>query len=207
MPGVHWFACAGARAPGRPSGIPHSAFASEYYSIARRVTVTALRSDVLNVSRRHVDMLFLGQTTSGAHNLRGSIRRAQGDRAGAFADYEAALNLRGGSEHASDAQIGESMSELGFEMVMSGRIHKGIAYLENGVDFLKRGPANGFLIRAMRKLGRSYVLAGSPLSALRTLDEAYQLASDRNLLDKISPVDRLASTATGLIGLRNRSAS
>jgi hypothetical protein len=176
-----------------PNGTPHGAFASEYYSIAKRVTAWSLRRSVLEVSRRHADMLFSGMATSGAYNLRGSIKRAQGDRAGALADYESALDLRRGSEHATDAQIGESMSELGFAIVMAGGVHKGIAHLEEGVALLRRAPASGFLIRAMRKLGRGYMLAGSPISAVRTLDEAYRIASDQQLLDQIGTLDRFAS--------------
>jgi hypothetical protein len=70
--------------------------------------------------------------------------------------------------------------------------------LEAGVDLLRQGRPDGFVVRAVRKLGRAYLLVGSPRQSLKTLDEGYRLATELGLFDQISSLDRIA----GAIGHR-----
>lgn len=173
--------------------VPHGPLASEYYSIASKISERALKQRILAVSRKHVDVQFDVKPTSGVYALRGSIKWAQGDREGSIEDYFRVLELREGDEHAGPGQVGEAMTELGFALLRSGQRGRGLSYLERGTEKLKAEPPNGFQVRAIRKLGRAYLLTGSPRAALRTLDEGYRVATRLGLYDKIGALDRLGS--------------
>jgi hypothetical protein len=172
--------------------VPHGALASEYYSIAKKVTDARVRRNNLNLSREHAECLFDGGETSGAFAMRGSIRWAQGDLVGAINDYKTMLDLRQGCEEGSDQQIGEAKCELGFAMVMNGHSGAGVRMMESGLGMFDPNKPDGFQVRAMRKLGRAYLRAGSPISALRTLEKAYELAQRRGLYDQIGRLDQMA---------------
>lgn len=180
---------------GRQSETPHGPMASEYYSIAKRVGRRDLRASVLEMAKRHVDASFLGGETSGKLALRGSVYKALGRNSDAIADYERTLALRLGAEDASQQEIGDAMSELGFALVFAGRIRRGLAMMEEGVARLEGGASSGFLVRAKRKLGRAYLVAAAPFRALETLAEAHEIATQYDFLDQVGQIDRLAAAA------------
>ncbi|MDO9223613.1 MAG: hypothetical protein Q7U20_07865 [Caulobacter sp.] len=178
---------------GSMADAPHGAMASEYYSIAKTLGQPWLKARILKTSRQHIDAAFLTSQSSGNYALRGSIRRALGDRAGAIADYERTVELREGSEQATPAEIGDAKSELGFALVLAGNRKRGLSVMEEGIAFLEKEPPSGFLVRAKRKLGRAYLLAGSPQLALVTLSEAHDTATRYGMLDQVSQIDRVAA--------------
>jgi hypothetical protein len=175
--------------------------ASEYYSIAKTLPRASIRDQVLEVSYRHVEAAFAGGATSGKHALRGSIRFARRDRIGGLLDYEATVRLREGEEAATDAELGDARSELGFALVFDGQRERGLAEMEAGVALLERAGPSGFLVRAKRKLGRAYLRAFSPARALSTLEEAHDMALANGLLDQIDDIDRMAAEAARQIRL------
>jgi hypothetical protein len=172
---------------------PHGALSSEYYSIAKRVGSPVLRQTMLQTSLKHMEVAFLKMETSGNFAQRGSVRRALGDKAGAIADYEKTLTLRENHEAATPAQIGDAMTELGFALVLDGQRRRGVKYLENGVSLLEGSRPTGFLVRALRKLGRGYFLTGSPRLALATLARAHELAVQLDMRDQIGSLERTSA--------------
>ena len=181
-----------------PDEMPHGALSSEYYSIAKLVS-RDLRGAMLSISRAHIDAAFISGESSGKLAQRGSVRRAQGDARGAIEDYRRVVDLRRGSEHASQQAIAEGMTELGFALVFAGRRSEGLRLMEDGIALFADRPT-GFLVRAQRKLGRAYLRAGSPLLALDTLSEAHKNAVITGSLDQLSQIDRLAANVSARLG-------
>lgn len=120
-------------------------------------------------------------------------RYAVGDKEGAIEDYRRALQLRQSVEGAEQAAIGESMSELGFALVRNGRSREGLDLMERGLELMMTGPITGFVVRARRKLGGAYAMAGAPRRALGELAAAYQVAVDCGMADQVGAIDRLAA--------------
>jgi len=188
----------------RPGEMPHGALSSEYYSIAKLVS-RHLRGTMLETSRAHIDAAFQSGETSGKLAQRGSVRAAQGDAQGAIDDYRRVVELRRGSEQASDEQVAEGLTELGFALVFAGDGAEGLKLMEEGMN-LFRGPPTGFLVRAQRKLGRAYIRAGAPKRALETLELAHDTAIATGSMDQISRIDQLAAAISKQLGLaRSRS--
>jgi hypothetical protein len=178
-------------ATSRPADIPHGAMSSEYYSIAKLVSRPDLKAEVLTTSRAHIDAAFTTGETAAKLAQRGSVKGAQGDKAGAIEDYQKVVALRTGAEQASDDDIGQAKTELGFALVFAGRRAEGLKEMEDGIRKFG-GKPTGFLIRAQRKLGRAYIRAGSPLRALDVLAEAYDNAMATGALDQLSQIDKIA---------------
>jgi tetratricopeptide (TPR) repeat protein len=172
--------------------VPHGALASEYYSISRSVGLPWLRAEMLSMSRQHIDIVAEHDENAGVLAMRGSIRRTQGDCAGAISDYEGVLSRRLGVENALEGQIGEAETELGFALVFAGRRSRGIELIERGIARMEKYPEGGFLVRAKRKLGRAYLRSGAPLRALDALAEAHALAERYQVRDQAGSIDRLA---------------
>jgi tetratricopeptide (TPR) repeat protein len=175
----------------KAADIPHGGMSSEYYSIAKLVSRPALKAEVLTASRAHIDAAFLTGETSAKFAQRGSVKAAQGDKAGAIEDYRRVVALRTGEEQASDDDIGQAKTELGFALVFAGRRAEGLKEMEDGIRKFG-GKPTGFLIRAQRKLGRAYIRAGSPLRALDILAQAHDNAKATGALDQLSQIDKIA---------------
>lgn len=178
----------------RTSGIedvPHGAMSSEYYSISKLVGRRDLRRAMLDISRAHIDAAFQTGETAGKLAQRGSVRGAQGDAEGAIADFRRVVELRMGAENASRSDIGQAKTELGFALVFNGRRGEGLSLMEEGIGLFE-GEPNGFQVRALRKLGRAYLRAGSPLRALDTLAAAHRCAEQTGAMDQITQIDTLA---------------
>lgn len=182
----------------------HGALASEYYSIAKNLGSATLKRSMLDASREHISVAMLEGETANLLNIRGSIRGAQGDVSGRIEDFNLALSLRLDGEVSSLSEIGVAKSELGFALVLSGKVSVGIAHLEDGVAMLENCPQLGFLVRAKRKLGRAYLRAGSPKLAIATLAAAHSLANDIKAFDQVSQIDRIAARLDRLFTLRTR---
>ena len=60
--------------------------------------------------------------------------------------------MRSGVEEASDDDIGQAKTELGFALVFAGRSAEGLKEMEAGIA-LFGGQPTGFLVRAQRELG------------------------------------------------------
>jgi hypothetical protein len=71
-------------------------------------------------------------------------------------------------------------------------LKQGIRHMEEGLALLNQQPADGFTIRAMRKLAYGYARAGRVVSALDLSNDAYDLAMKRGAYDQIGRVERLA---------------
>ncbi len=171
---------------------PHGPLSSEYYSIAKLVTRRALKAQMLEISRSHIDVALRKGETGATLAQRGSVRWAQGDRNGAVEDYHRVVDLRTGAERASNDDIGQAMTELGFAMVFVGNRAKGLRQMEDGISLFS-GEPTGFLIRAKRKLGRAYIRAGAPRLAIGILSSVYEDAVSTGALDQISQIDKVAS--------------
>lgn len=171
---------------------PHGGFASEYYSIAARAHRPEYRHGALRMALKHIEAEFRKGEASGTLGLRGSIRYAVGDKEGAITDYRRALDRRESIEGADAAAIGEAMSELGFALVRTRKYNEGLSLMERGLDLLQAGPITGFVVRAKRKLGRAYALAGAPRHALGELADAYQIALEHGMEDQLGKIDKLA---------------
>jgi hypothetical protein len=175
----------------KPEDIPHGALSSEYYSIAKLLSRPDLKAEVLAASRAHIDVACLTGETAAKLAQRGSVKGAQGDTAGAIADYRQVVALRTDVEKASDDDIGQAKTELGFALVFAGRRAEGLKEMEDGISLFS-GEPTGFLIRAQRKLGRAYLRAGSPQRALDVLAQAYDNAVATGALDQGSQIDKIA---------------
>jgi tetratricopeptide (TPR) repeat protein len=181
---------------------PDGALASEYYSLARKAKASTWRAGMLDTSRRHVDRALARIGGAGEYQLRGSVRRLQGDREGAIEDYERALQLRLASG-AGPAQRGESESELGYALLGTARRREGLELLEQGAGRLTPDDG-GFYVRALRKLAIGYLRTLSPLRALSTLDAAMAHAEAVGLLDQISRIEALSIEASRMLALTRR---
>jgi len=183
----------------KPSDLPHGALSSEYYSIAKLVTVKRLKRAMLEKSRAHIDAAFLGEESANNYAQRGSVRFAQGDFPGAIADYRRVIDLRR-SEGAPADDIGQAMSELGFALVFNGSRSEGLKLMEDGLSLFDDRPT-GFLVRAQRKLGRAYLRAAAPIRAIEMLSKARANAEIIGANDQIQQIDRVASWIGKLLSL------
>lgn len=175
-----------------PPPTPHGAFASEYYSIAKKVGDGRLRGLFFDLALKHLNVTLSAAPDSQALAIRGSVYWQMGRRPEAIADYErvVALLMHSG---ASSSAIGSAKAELGFALVHSRRTRNlGLRYLEEGVTEAKQGIADGFLVRATRKLGFGYMVAGAPRRALDQFLSAYDLAVENSLFDQIGKLERAA---------------
>lgn len=172
--------------------VPHGALSSEYYSIARLLGGRDLRLRILETARGHIDAACSSGETAAKLAQRGSVRHAQGDVAGAITDFRRVVDLRRNVEHASNSDIAQGLTELGFALVFAGQVREGLRSMEEGIALFD-GPPTGFLVRAQRKLGRAYLRAGAPRRALDALAQAHDNAVRTGSLDQISRIDQLAA--------------
>ena len=177
----------------RPPPLPHGSFASEYYSISKKVGDRRLRRVFLDLALDHINVTLRVKEAPEPLAIRGSIYWQMGSREESIADYERVVELRQ-DEDAPPEKVGESMAELGFAMARNRKTRsKGIELLETGVNLGARGSVDGFFIRAKRKLGLGYLLAGSPRLALHELAEAHRLAVKHGMFDQIGRIERTAA--------------
>lgn len=166
---------------------PGGPLASSRYSIARKMQSRKLKKWLLHAAMIDLER-ELAEGSQGPGNLfaiRGSIYRQLGAYRVAVRDYEEVLRVRRLSG-ASEAQIGEALSELGFGYLFCLRWGRGKDLLLEGVSLLSQGSRRiGFLIRAKRKLAIAYALTGHPFKARRELREAQLLARENGVLDQI----------------------
>ncbi|MEA3043158.1 MAG: hypothetical protein QOH47_996 [Sphingomonadales bacterium] len=182
-----------------PPPPPHGAFASEYYSIAKKVGDSALRAAFFDLALNHLDVTLRAQPDSQALAIRGSVYWQLGRRAEAVDDYERVVQLCEQSS-AAPATLGSAKAELGFALVRSrGTRRRGLSLLQDGVDLGSSGKPDGFLVRAKRKLGYGYFLAGAPRRAMAELVDAYDMAADHGLFDQISKIERAAKNVDRLM--------
>ena len=176
----------------RPPPAPHGAFASEYYSIAKKVGDPQLRAAFFDLALNHLDVTLRVQPDSQALAIRGSVYWQLGRRAEAVEDYERVVELCEASA-APPAELGSAKAELGFALARNRRTRqRGLSLLQEGVALGIAGKPNGFLVRAKRKLGYGYFLAGAPRRAMAELVNAYDMAVEHSLWDQISKIERAA---------------
>jgi tetratricopeptide (TPR) repeat protein len=171
---------------------PHGPLASEYYSIAKQLSLPRLRTEILELARLHIDAAIYEGTTSGKLAIRASIHREAGRMPEAIEDYETVVRLRT-DEGASPEGVGEAKSELGYALMLAGARRRGLTLLEEGDELLTSDPPNGFTVRAKRKLGVGYFRSGAPQRALRTLADAHHIAMRYGMLDQIGKWERAAA--------------
>ena len=171
--------------------MPHATFASEYYSIAKKVGDRRLRQIFLDLALAHIDVTLRDQESDGGLAIRGSINWQLGRPDAAIADYERMVTLKEDAG-ATARDIGWAKAELGFALVHSRSTRsRGMNLLEEGVSSFT-GKPDGFFIRAKRKLALGYLKTGSPRRALAELVEAHDLAANASLYDQIGKVEHAA---------------
>jgi tetratricopeptide (TPR) repeat protein len=189
----------------RPAPLPHGPFASEYYSIAKKVGDPRLGRIFLDLALEHIEVTLRDKEAAEPLAIRGSIYWQIGRGKESITDYERVVELRR-DEGAPPQKIGEGMAELGFALARSRKTRsRGIELLERGVELGATGPVDGFFIRAKRKLGLGYLIAGSPRLALHELAEAHRLAAKHGMFDQIGRIERIAARVEqSLPGLSSR---
>ena len=180
---------------GPPFRVDHGAFASEYYSIANQLGVGRQRSDLYSLALGHIDLAISADPVPGDYSVRASIRHRVGDLDASVEDHAVSLRMRR-EAGADDASVGEAESELGFALLgVAGRAAEGIGLMERGVERLSSGPANGFTVRAKRKLAEGYRAAGELGRARDQLGEAAAMARD---IGAYYQVDQIVEAAAGI---------
>lgn len=166
---------------------PGGSLASTKYSIAKLLYVGRDRK------KRFTEALFdiktsLDHFTGNESDLRAiqaSIYLQLGAMADAITEYEKVLHLRQISD-ASEATIGEAMSELGYGYLRVFRFRRGLSFSEEGVKLLRKGDVRaGFLARGLKKLGYAYLCNGRFLKAYDTFCEAKEVATKHGTLDQL----------------------
>lgn len=168
-----------------PASIAHpaGALASATYSIAKLAPWRERRA-LLDEALGHLDMPPASPREESNHaGMRGSIWLRRGHPWRAVEHYRIALRLRE-SLGDSPARLGESISELGFAYLFTGRFFAGRDLLQQGVTLLTDGDV-GFLIRAKKKLACGLWLTGRRDLARRERNEAAQLAHQHRLFDQL----------------------
>lgn len=165
---------------------PGGALASAKYSIAKRLFVKADRNARLNEALGDVQQalkLSVNSEDSGLRAIKGSIFRQLGRVTEAVSEYEAVLNIRQ-KNSASDASIGEALSELGFGYLRQWNLLKGLQYCKEGVGLMRNGASAGFLTRGLRKLSLAYLVNGKLLKAYETWHENKKVAFKHGTFDQ-----------------------
>lgn len=102
----------------------------------------------------------------------------------AVRDYEEVVRLRQASG-ASDSQLGEALTELGYGYLFQGRLLKGRDLILSGLSLMDPDTGQiGFYIRAKRKLAASYFATGNWKRGVQHRAEARELAKRFNALDQ-----------------------
>jgi tetratricopeptide (TPR) repeat protein len=183
------------RARLRPDEVAQSAtlnhpggLASALYSLSKLMPNWGLRREVLNdgFAQLNVAILERGRLDANLAQLRGSFHFRMRSLFRAVDDYEEALRLRE-LEHSSEGQIGESMSELGFAYLTTGRVIQGFDLLELGVELLEKEKIArpGFYIRGLKKLSIGYAARGRLIKARQTLELSRRVAAEFRMFDQL----------------------
>lgn len=165
---------------------PGGALASAKYSIAKRLFVKADRNTRLNEALNDIQQslkLSVNFDDSGLRAIKGSIFRQLGRVTEAISEYDAVLKIRH-KKAASDASIGEAMSELGFGYLRQWNLPKGLQYCKEGVALMRNGASAGFLARGLRKLSLAYLVNGKLLKAHDAWHESKKVASKYGAFDQ-----------------------
>ena len=165
---------------------PGGALASAKYSIAKRLFVKADRNTRLNEALNDIQQslkLSVNFDDSGLRAIKGSIFRQLGRVTEAISEYDAVLKIRH-KKAASDASIGEAMSELGFGYLRQWNLPKGLQYCKEGVALMRSGASAGFLARGLRKLSLAYLVNGKLLKAHDAWHESKKVASKYGAFDQ-----------------------
>lgn len=173
---------------GSSSDIPHGPLASEYYSIAR---LAGQSSEVFALALDHIQSAIERTRGDGVNEtaIRASIYRETGHMDAALTDYEKVAEAR---RDQGGGPYGESLSELGYAMLLSGRVGQGIDLMERGLDLLHKEPPSGFQVRAMRKLAIGYARGARIIRALEVASAAHDLAVKIGAYDQIRRLERMA---------------
>lgn len=164
------------------TGHPGGALASAYYSISKHSHPRKnLKKALWHIERGIADK---SADLSGLYAIRGSIYRQLKRYFKAVDDYQMTLILREKS-NASQHQVGEALSELGFGYLFLGRWFKAVNLMEQGVKLLEQATSSGFLIRAKKKLSIGYRVTGRLSKARETMDEAKKMAISLNIFDQL----------------------
>lgn len=165
---------------------PGGALASAKYSIAKRLFVKADRNSRLNEALNDIQQslkLSINSDDSGLRAIKGSIFRQLGRVTEAISEYDAVLKIRQ-KNAASDASIGEAMSELGFGYLRQWNLPKGLQYCKEGVALMRKGASAGFLARGLRKLSFAYLVNGKLLKAHDAWHDSKKVASKYGAFDQ-----------------------
>lgn len=165
---------------------PGGPLASAKYSIAKRLYIRQDRIARFDEALCDLERSLHteGQDKSGLLAIRGSILRQLGRISDSIADYETVVRLRK-KNHASDHEIGEALSELGYAYLLHFSPRKGLRLCEEGVEKLRHGARAGFIARGLRKLAVAYVVNGKLRNAHRARQEAKRVAVAHGALDQL----------------------
>jgi len=175
---------------------PHGGLASEYYSIAK---LSDIKRPIFDLALSHAQLsIERAPDASGGYAMRGSIFLQTGCTDAALADYERVTRLR---EPEGGTSYGEALSEWGYALVGAGRGNLGIDYMEKGLEILRKGDLNGFVVRAMRKLAVGYLRTGRVHQAIAQLSAAHKHAEEIGARDQIRALEALAVKGAKLLRL------
>ena len=174
--------------------------ASEYYSMAKLMRTAREQSKYYQLAELDIeDALRSGvDRPAGYLTIRGHIRLRQKNPRLALADFEEARRLQEGNGGAS---VAESLADVGLAHLHLGKLRQAIPLLRESVDRFEAEGNVTFGVRARKRLALEHLRALRPGDAIRELNRAYDLASDHQIFDQITPVmERIHrfSTVTGI---------
>ena len=167
------------------------ALASEYYSIARNVSIPSFKKHYLekadswiNVAERTYKMERNLRRQAGLTAIRGHIFLESGRTEEAAEVFD--LNLRLRKEAGlSLASMAEAKADLGYAYTLLGRTREAESLLLEGVNDLEASGSPGFVVRAKKKLAVFYFRRLALKKCLQQLVEAEAICENHKILDQL----------------------
>jgi hypothetical protein len=173
---------------------PLGARASAIYSIAQRMDTRGRKlwhyGQVVELATLAVERDPGAQ--QGALSIRGHALMRMARLGQLWKLWDASVDFRKSYElrakaGASSASLGEALADLGFCMVLTGRLRSGLSMLREGVDLMRSDTSvNGkaFLARGLRKLESAAKLSGAWSTMRNAREERLALSDDIQALDQ-----------------------
>ena len=173
----------------------HGALASEYYSMAKLVSIRKKRRTLLKTALRHVNQALAsgGNDPSGLFLIKGPIELSLGNRWAALRSFRMALAVRIASNE-GPGRIGEAEAHLGFAQLSVLRVWTARRYLQSGVLKLEQHRPDGFFVIAVKKLGYCHCMLLETRAARAEFERAYRFALERCYFDQAIQVDGILQT-------------
>jgi len=164
--------------------------ASEYYSIAKLMPNRAQREHYLDLAEQDIGQALQAadDEPAGFLSIRGHIRFHQGRIENALEDFTKAREL---SERRGPGAVAETDADLALVYLRQGDARKALRMLRESAAALENANRPNFAIRVRKRLAFALLKSGRPFQAWRELESAYEMASDRQVFDQITPTMEL----------------